>query len=477
MQVWELVIAIISAIATIIGIVWAIIADRRGRQHLLLTHELETDTSLVSVKRDQGEDIEVKLDGQVVEDVRIYGLKFRNVGTDPITFNVKNTGSFDQSFGIRFRNSAIIRAGIADSSPGIITDATTIKDHILLDASKNLITFTNITLNAEEWIKLKVLTHGKAKYTVEGHLTGARGNGIRESVPPRRFIPNWMLASISVAVGVLVTLVSVLSVPIARGDCAFGSLDITGSSAFANEVTEYAQQYHGNCALASITIHPSSTLLGLSDLESGKYQIADADFSAASFSRFSDLQDHQVGVIVFVLVANKSVKVTNLTHSQLVSIFTGKITNWKDITGQPQPIIIINRTNDSGTYRALKNYVLGGVDPLNVPGSIPVSRSDLVVPQVAQTPGALGYVEAGIAAQPSNVSQVTMLAIDGISSAPGQVENNTYPFWSIEHMYTKGEPGPLARSFIRYVQDHSETTDSLVRLGAMSQGALQMRGT
>src|SRR5262249_45231289 len=161
----------------------------------------------------------------------------------------------------------------------------------------------------------------------------------------------------------------------------------TGSSAFADEATEYAQQYQKNCFFASISVHSSSSLLGLDELDNGTSQIANADFPAP-LPKYAHFQDHSIVVIVFVLIVNKSVNITSLTRSQLLDIFTGKITDWKDITGQSLPITIVNRTSDSGTYKVLKKYVLGDADPLKASKSLPVPRSDVVVPTVQNTPGA-----------------------------------------------------------------------------------------
>lgn len=478
MEFWQLVLAILGVVGPVIGVVWSIIAFFKGRQRLLLTYEVETDTDLVSIRRDQGENIEVRLDGQVVEQVRIHGIKFKNAGTVPISFDgTINKKSFDKPFGVRFPRGSVIRAGIEQISPGIIPDRDKIKDHVLLDADKQRVTFTDITLNPEEWIKLKALTNGKVKHTVEGHLTGALGGaGIKEFAPSQPRSPRWALIPIGLVLGIFIAFTFNPIATFVSGNCTFGTLNITGSSAFAEDIAKYAQQYQTSCFVANISVHASSSQLGLDEIKRGEYQIGNSDFSAP-LPLYSDLQDHPVAAIVFVLVANKSVNITSLTRSQLLNIFTGKTTDWKDITGgQSQPITIINRTADSGTYTALKDSVLSRVDPLNAPKSIPVSRSDQVVPTVADTPGALGYVEEGIAIQPSNVSKVTMLGIDGMSPAPGLVASNAYPFWSIEHMYTKGKSVGLTESFIRYVQNHLETTDSLVKLDAISKDALRMKG-
>src|SRR5699024_11524574 len=61
------------------------------------------------------------------------------------------------------------------------------------------------------------------------------------------------------------------------------------------------------------------------------------------------LQNNLVAVVGIVPIVNKSAGVSNLSKQQLSDIFTGKITNWKQVGGKNQTITVINRSKGSGT--------------------------------------------------------------------------------------------------------------------------------
>ncbi|KAF6592932.1 substrate-binding domain-containing protein, partial [Paenibacillus sp. EKM208P] len=74
-------------------------------------------------------------------------------------------------------------------------------------------------------------------------------------------------------------------------------------------------------------------------------------------------------VVAMSAVANPKVGVTDLKKDQLVQIFTGKITNWKEVGGADQKIVIVNRPSSSGTRATFEKYALGQKTE-DLPGSI-----------------------------------------------------------------------------------------------------------
>ncbi|HZU67479.1 MAG TPA: phosphate ABC transporter substrate-binding protein [Ktedonobacteraceae bacterium] len=258
-------------------------------------------------------------------------------------------------------------------------------------------------------------------------------------------------------------------------NCVQGSITAAGSTALMPLVQAVAQKYEAQCSGANITVQGGGSKTGLGEVEAGSIQIGDSDVFAASTQ--SDLVDHQVAVVTFVLDVNPDVTgVTSLTSAQILSIYTGKISNWNQVGGPNLPIVVVSRPVTSGTRATFKQYILNGTAESPAKATnLTADSSQLVLQTVEQTSGAIGYTTLGDS--DNQGSKIVILNIDGNAPTPANVENNTYKFWNIEHMYTKGQPSGLAASFLTYMTgpDAQAAASDLkfLLLNQMSSSAIQ----
>jgi phosphate transport system substrate-binding protein len=230
-------------------------------------------------------------------------------------------------------------------------------------------------------------------------------------------------------------------------NCVSGSITASGSTALAPLVKAVAQQYSSKCSGTTITVNLGGSKTGLANVEAGSVDIGNSDVPANSQTQ-SDLVDHQVSVVVFAVIVNKNVGVTNLTTDQVKSIYSGKVTNWSQVGGKNLPIVVVSRPVSSGTRATFTKYVLGGPETISGPASLTTDSTGTVITNVAQNNGAIGYAATGPAkANPG----VTFVSIDGVAPTTDKAKNNTYKFWNIEHMYTKGQAKNLAQALIDYM--------------------------
>jgi phosphate transport system substrate-binding protein len=125
------------------------------------------------------------------------------------------------------------------------------------------------------------------------------------------------------------------------------------------------------------------------------------------------------------VVVNPSNPVSKLTRAQLEGIFTGKITNWKQVGGADLKIIPYSRETSSGTYEFFKEHVLLNKNYVNSILSMPATGA--IVQSVSQTKGAIGYV--GLAYLEKTVKAISV-SFDGKTYVvPNEVtaKNKTYP--------------------------------------------------
>jgi phosphate transport system substrate-binding protein len=228
--------------------------------------------------------------------------------------------------------------------------------------------------------------------------------------------------------------------------CVQGSITAAGSTALAPLVKDVATKYQAKCSGSSITVNLGGSGTGLSSAENGSIDIGNSDIFSKTGQ--SDLVDHQVSIVIFDLIINSKVTgVTNLTVDQLKGIYSGKTTNWSQLGGANLPIVVVSRPTSSGTRATFQKYVLGTVETISGPSNLTTDSTGTVVKNVEQTAGAIGYAASAAAKQ----SGLTILKINGADSTADNVENNTYIFWNIEHMYTKGKPKDLAQALIDYM--------------------------
>jgi phosphate transport system substrate-binding protein len=254
-------------------------------------------------------------------------------------------------------------------------------------------------------------------------------------------------------------------------NCLQGSITASGSTALAPLIKAIALEYESHCSGATISVKLGGSQTGLANVEAGSVDIGNSDIPAASNQ--SDLVDHQVAVVIFGVIVNKDVTLTNLTTAQLKQIYSGQVQNWSALGGPNLPIAVVSRPASSGTRTTFQKYVLGGSEIVSGPASLTSDTTGTVVTEVGQTNGAIAYAATGPVQGKSNV---TLLSIDGVAPTANNTESNRYKFWNIEHMYTKGQPKPLAQALIDYMASSDakniEAIQQFVSMTTMSPDAM-----
>src|SRR5579875_748138 len=206
--------------------------------------------------------------------------------------------------------------------------------------------------------------------------------------------------------------------------CVSGQITADGSTALAPLAKAVATDYEKQCSSATITVNLGGSKTGLSDVEAGNVQIGDSDIFR--LANQTDLVDHQVAIVVFVIVVNPQVTgVTNLTTAQLQGIYSGKITNWSQVGGPNMKIVVVSRPSSSGTRATFQQYVIGGPETISGPASLTTDSTSTVIQNVEQNPGSIGYAATGPLQKATGISVVS---IDGNAPTASLVANNTYKF-------------------------------------------------
>jgi phosphate transport system substrate-binding protein len=231
---------------------------------------------------------------------------------------------------------------------------------------------------------------------------------------------------------------------------AFAATNITiaGSTALLPLAKDAADAYQAANKDVNISVSGGGSGTGINQVAAKAIDIGMSDVPAPVDK---NLTDNKVAVVTFAVIAHPGVGVKGLTKSQIQSIFSGKVTNWKDVGGADQKIVVANRVKGSGTRATFENVMMSPVKVAE--GAISQDATGTVVSFVKQTPGAVSYASlSGIRAG----SGVLTLAIDGADPTPANVVSGKYPFWSYEHMLTNGPASGEVKKFIDFVTSHND---------------------
>ena len=232
-----------------------------------------------------------------------------------------------------------------------------------------------------------------------------------------------------------------------------GTITAAGSSALKPLAVDAADSFLNDHPDVSITIDAGGSGEGLKQVSEGTVDIGNSDVAAEDKldeTAAKELVDHQVCVVTMAPIVNKDVAeagVKSLTKEQLISIFTRKTTNWKDVGGPDEDIVLVTRPESSGTRATFQKYALDGNEEASNT-SMETDDSGVLLTNVKSTNGAIGYVALSYLTGDAGVETV---AIDDVEPTLENTYSGKYPVWTFEHMYTKGEPNEVTKAFLDYI--------------------------
>ncbi len=150
------------------------------------------------------------------------------------------------------------------------------------------------------------------------------------------------------------------------------------------------------------------------------------------------------------VIVNPANKVSQLTREQIEGIFTGKITNWKEVGGDDEKIVAYSRESSSGTFEFFKEHLLNNKNYGTAILMMPATGA--VVQSVSQTKGAIGYV--GFAYIEKNIKAIKISYDKGktfIEPTVVNAKNKTYPVVRPLYYYYLTKDEAKVKTFVDYI--------------------------
>jgi phosphate transport system substrate-binding protein len=236
-----------------------------------------------------------------------------------------------------------------------------------------------------------------------------------------------------------------------------------GSDTLVNVALAWAEAYQDVDPGVSIAVTGGGSGTGIAALINGTVDIANAsrqikqDEIEAARQNGIEPVEHVVAIDALAVIVNPANPVSQLTLSQLSDIYTGRITNWKEVGGNDAPIILVSRESNSGTHvYFLEEVVRQGdaeSDKIFAAQTLMMPSSVGITNEVGRNPNAIGYDGLGYVTEDEKVIAVAEDA--GSPYVLPSVEtasDNTYPLSRNLFMYTAGEPTGVIAEYLAWIQ-------------------------
>lgn len=239
--------------------------------------------------------------------------------------------------------------------------------------------------------------------------------------------------------GVLLTLVLCLGLTACGGSDnsgeesneVSGNVSLNGSTSmekFVNALKEVIVEDYPN-----LTLEPQFTgsSAGIEAVLAGTTDIGNSSRALKDEEKSKGLEENIVAIDGIAVIVHPSNKVDNVTTDQLKKIYTGEITNWSQLGGDDQAIVVMGREAGSGTRGAFEE-ILKIEDMCKYAQEL--NETGAVVAKVSQTQGAIGYISLD-----NIIDDVKALKLDGVEAGEDTVKDGSYMLQRPFVMATKGK--------------------------------------
>ena len=225
-----------------------------------------------------------------------------------------------------------------------------------------------------------------------------------------------------------------------------GTIKLAGSTSMEKLCEAMSESFMEKNPGVTVTVEYTGSGAGLESLAAGSVDIGNASRGLKDEEKASGEVENIVAIDGIAVITNKSCSIKDVTSKDLAKIYTGEITDWAELGGEEQPIIVIGREAGSGTRDAFEE-LLEVKDVCTYAQEL--DSTGAVLAKVGTTPGAIGYVSLDVVDD-----TVSGLKIDGVEPTEEEILAGNYMLQRPFVMATKGEiseQNELVQTWFNYI--------------------------
>ncbi|MBQ9135881.1 MAG: phosphate ABC transporter substrate-binding protein [Lachnospiraceae bacterium] len=225
-----------------------------------------------------------------------------------------------------------------------------------------------------------------------------------------------------------------------------GTITLSGSTSMEKLANALCEGFMEKYPDVTATTEFTGSGAGIEAVIAGTVDIGNSSRNLKEEEKTNGAVENIVAIDGIAVVTDPANTVKGLTKEQLISIYTGAVTNWSEVGGADAPIVVIGREAGSGTRGAFEE-ILGVEDACAYANEL--DSTGAVMAKVATTPGAIGYVSLDVVDD-----SVVALALDGVETTAENIKAGNYFLSRPFVMATKGEisaQSELVQAWFEYV--------------------------
>ena len=240
-----------------------------------------------------------------------------------------------------------------------------------------------------------------------------------------------------------------------------GTVATDGSTSMEKVIGALSESFMANNADATVTYNPTGSGSGITAVQEGTCDIGLSSRALKDEEKAAGLKETVLAYDGIAIIVHPDNPVSDLTIEQIAQLYTGEVTNWKDVGGNDAEVVLIGREAASGTRDGFESIT--GTKEKCLYRQELTSTGD-VITAVSQNPDAIGYASLA-----SIKDSVKVLNVDGVTPSEATVKDGSYkvqrPFVLVT---VEGKAlTPVAQAFFDYATS-SDAAAIIAKAGAVA---------